>query len=108
VSHNAQSRLRGVHFGDRARGAKIGPAEEGVLRWRLSWVLGALEPKKGLKRPRRAGLGVVERVPKTAPKGAVFCHLFTGTETYADIPAEICEYLRSVLQTATSRNSQGA
>jgi hypothetical protein len=22
-------------------------------------------------------------VPKTAPKGAVFCHLFTGTETYA-------------------------
>jgi hypothetical protein len=27
-------------------------------------------------------LGVVERVPKTGPKGAVFCRLFTGTETY--------------------------
>jgi hypothetical protein len=26
---------------------------------------------------------VVERVPKTAPKGVVFCRLFTGTETYA-------------------------
>jgi hypothetical protein len=25
---------------------------------------------------------LVERVPKTAPKAAVFCHLFTGTETY--------------------------
>jgi hypothetical protein len=24
----------------------------------------------------------VERVPKTAPKGVVFCHVFTGTETY--------------------------
>jgi hypothetical protein len=29
---------------------------------------------------------VVERVPKTAPKGVVFCRLFTGTETYAVIP----------------------
>jgi hypothetical protein len=26
---------------------------------------------------------VVERLPKTALKGAVFCRLFTGTETYA-------------------------
>jgi hypothetical protein len=25
---------------------------------------------------------VVERVPKTAPKGVAFCHFFTGTETY--------------------------
>ena len=25
---------------------------------------------------------VVERVPETPPKGAVFCRLFTGTETY--------------------------
>jgi hypothetical protein len=25
----------------------------------------------------------VERVPETAPKGAVFCRLITGTETYA-------------------------
>jgi hypothetical protein len=24
----------------------------------------------------------VERVPKTAPKGVVFCRVFTGTETY--------------------------
>jgi hypothetical protein len=24
----------------------------------------------------------VERVPETAPKGAVFCNLFTDTETY--------------------------
>jgi hypothetical protein len=36
-----------------------------------------------VKAVRRAGWGVVERVPKTAPKGAVFCHPFTGTETYA-------------------------
>jgi hypothetical protein len=26
---------------------------------------------------------VVEGVPKTAPKGAVFCRLTSGTETYA-------------------------
>ena len=26
---------------------------------------------------------MVERVPKTAPKGAVFCRLTSGTETYA-------------------------
>ena len=46
------------------------------------WALGALEPKKGLKRPD-VWVGVcVERVPKIAPKGAVFCHVFTGTETY--------------------------
>jgi hypothetical protein len=34
------------------------------------WALGALEPKKRLK---QAGWGVVERLPKTAPKDAVFC-----------------------------------
>jgi hypothetical protein len=28
MSHDAQGRRRGVHFGDRARGAKIGPFEE--------------------------------------------------------------------------------
>ena len=44
------------------------------------WALGALEPKKKLKRPD-GRVGVVERLPKTAPKGAVFCRLFTGTET---------------------------
>jgi hypothetical protein len=27
--------------------------------------------------------GTVERALKTAPPNAVFCHLFTGTETYA-------------------------
>jgi hypothetical protein len=31
---------------------------------------------------RTRGLGVVERVPKTAPKGVVFCRLFTDTKTY--------------------------
>jgi hypothetical protein len=36
-----------------------------------------------VKAARRAGWGVVEGVQKTVPKGAVFCHLFTGTETYA-------------------------
>jgi hypothetical protein len=50
ASHDAQGRWRGVHFGDRARGAKTGPSKEGgggvsdgfrkrkqrVLRWRLS------------------------------------------------------------------------
>jgi hypothetical protein len=49
------------------------------------WALGAPEPKKKVKAARRAGWGVVERVSKTAPKGAVFCRLFTGTETYAVI-----------------------
>jgi hypothetical protein len=29
ASHDAQGRWRGVHFGDRACGAKIGPSEEG-------------------------------------------------------------------------------
>jgi hypothetical protein len=43
------------------------------------WALGASGPKKRLKRPDAAGWGVVERVPKTAPKGAVFCRFFTGT-----------------------------
>jgi hypothetical protein len=52
---DAQGRWRGVHFGDRAGGAKIAPSGEG---------------------------GMVERVPKTTPKRAVFCHLFTGTEIY--------------------------
>jgi hypothetical protein len=41
------------------------------------WVLGAPEPKKWLKRPD-GGFGkggVLERVPKRAPKGVVFCRL---------------------------------
>jgi hypothetical protein len=32
-------------------------------------------------------LGAVERVLKTAPKGAVFCRYFTGTETYVYSPS---------------------
>jgi hypothetical protein len=32
------------------------------------WALGALEPPKKVKAARRAGWGVVERVPKTAPQ----------------------------------------
>jgi hypothetical protein len=55
------------------------------LRWRLSGRLAPSEPKKRFKAARRAGLGAVERVLKTAPKGAVFCRYFTGTETYAVI-----------------------
>jgi hypothetical protein len=47
------------------------------------WALGALEPKKGLKRPDARVWGVVEREPKTAPKRRRFLPLFTGTETYA-------------------------
>jgi hypothetical protein len=41
------------------------------------------KPKKRLKRPgAQVGLWV-ERMPKTAPQGAVFCHLTTtGTETF--------------------------
>jgi len=35
----------------------------------------AQEPKKKVK----SGQALVERVPKAAPKAAVFCHLFTGT-----------------------------
>jgi hypothetical protein len=35
--------------------------------------------KKKVKAARRAGWALVERVPKTAPKTAVFCHHFTGT-----------------------------
>ena len=47
------------------------------------WALGALEPKKRLKRPD-GGVGVWWKVcRKQPPKGAVFCHLFTDTETYA-------------------------
>jgi hypothetical protein len=48
-------------------------------------VLGALEPKKGLKlwRPDARVGGVVERVPKTAPpKGAVFCHRYRDLWDY--------------------------
>ena len=64
-----QGRWKGVHFGDRARGAKIGPSEErgeGVGRVSESGCVsavealrafGALEPKKWLKRPdARVGL----------------------------------------------------
>jgi hypothetical protein len=74
ASHDAQSRWRGVHFGDRARGAKIGPSEEGV-RVDVStvealWALGALEPKKRLKRPDvRVGLwwkGCRRQLPKAS------------------------------------------
>jgi hypothetical protein len=74
ASHDAQSRWRGVHFGDRARGAKIGPSEEGV-RVDVStvealWALGAPEPKKRLKRPDvRVGLwwkGCRRQLPKVS------------------------------------------
>jgi len=34
-------------------------------------------------RKREPGSGVVERVPKTAPKGIAFCRPTTGAETYA-------------------------
>jgi len=58
ASHDAQGRWRGVHFRDRARGAKIGPSGGGgkeggrgvsESRCRGSamealWALGALEP----------------------------------------------------------------
>jgi hypothetical protein len=47
------------------------------------WALGALEPKKRLKRPDlRVGLWW-KRCRKHPPRGAVLCHLFTGTEIYA-------------------------
>ena len=78
ASHDAQGRWRGVHFGDRARGAKIGSSEEGRrwgrvenvsngFLWRALWVLGARQSlKKGLKRPD-GGLGCGGKgVPKTA------------------------------------------
>jgi hypothetical protein len=45
------------------------------------WALSAPEPKKRLKWPDARVGGVVERLPKTGPKGAVFCRLSTGTET---------------------------
>ena len=56
------------------------------------------------KAARRAGLSAVERVLKTAPKGAVFCRFFTGTETYwvisvfneMPIPTVAVEYQRRV------------
>src|SRR4051812_32069973 len=38
---------------------------------------------KMVKAGRRTGWGVVEGVPKTAPKGVVFCRLFTGTSLHA-------------------------
>jgi hypothetical protein len=41
------------------------------------WTLGASSLKK-VKAARRAAWALVERAPKTAPKGAVFCRLFTG------------------------------
>ena len=48
------------------------------LRWRLA----LHKSLRKVKVARRAGWALVERVPKTAPKAAVFCHLFTETETY--------------------------
>ena len=41
------------------------------------WAFGPPEPKKRLS-SQTVGSSVVERVPKTAPKGVVFCHLFRG------------------------------
>ena len=43
------------------------------------WALGALEPKKGLKRPNaRVGLWW-KGCRKQPPRAAVFCHLFADT-----------------------------
>ena len=63
-------------------GRRSNPSQQ-ELSVEALWALGALEPKKWLKRPD-AGWGAVERGLKTAPKGAVFCRLFTttGTETF--------------------------
>jgi hypothetical protein len=45
------------------------------------WALGAPEPKKRLKRPD-GGLDCGGKGAENSPKGAVFCRLTTGTETY--------------------------
>ena len=51
MSHDAQGRWREIFFGDRARGAKIGPSEDKGEVGKLSesktsvWALGAREPK---------------------------------------------------------------
>jgi hypothetical protein len=49
ASHDAQDRWRGAHFGDRARGAKIGPSESGCRKREQQksavealWALGAI------------------------------------------------------------------
>lgn len=56
VSHDTQSRWREVHFGDRARTAKIGPSEEG-------------DGGGGCR--------------KQSPKDRRFLPPFTGSKTYA-------------------------
>jgi hypothetical protein len=45
------------------------------------WALGALEPKKGLKRPD-VWVGVCGKGAEDSPQRRRFCHVFTGTETY--------------------------
>jgi hypothetical protein len=53
------------------------------LRWGLSGALGALEPKKKVKAARRRVGLWWKGCRKQPPRAAVFCHLTTGTETYA-------------------------
>jgi hypothetical protein len=56
------------------------------LLWRLKpQTLGERSLKK-IKAARRVGWALVDRMPKTAPQSAVFCHPFTGTETYMVSP----------------------
>src|SRR5256885_3427510 len=89
-------RSREVHFEFRGRGAKNGPLSGSQNRSLVGgWCLGGGKEKvrnqpahggsktvkawrKSLKAARPTCWGAVERTPKTAPKGAVFCRLFTG------------------------------
>jgi hypothetical protein len=47
----------------------------------------------------------VERVPKTGPKGAVFCRLFTGTETYRvkNVPVNYAFWFSGPVTALTAR-----
>jgi len=88
-----QGRWREVHFGDRARGAEIGPSEDGgggrvsesgCEQQSAVWALGAPEPKKRVK--AALGLGSGGKGAENGPPGPPFSATTTGTETIAVIP----------------------
>ena len=75
-----------------------------VYDWRLKTQGAWRESLKKVKAARHAGWGVVERVPKTAPKGAVFCRLTAGTETDAVV---LPIMLEQTSRTTKSRDERG-
>jgi hypothetical protein len=85
VSHDAQGRRRGVHFEDRARGAKIGPPLRTGGGENVENVSNGFCGGGSLGRLACHQTAAVERTPKIAPKRRRFLPpIPTATETYVE------------------------